>query len=112
MHGNTVVVVDLGQSGTRIRFADKVYTTDRGKLAGEKPSPTPRATFEEIEKLGADIASLSCTGFHGVVPNPDHFASLGAEFFGTRKVAVIDDGLEIKNGDEAATLAIRTQRFY
>lgn len=87
------LTVDLGQSGTRIRMGDKNITSDRGNLAGEHPLSALRAVFESVEKLSADIASLSCTGFEGIVPDPTPFAALCHEFFGAKKVAVIDDGL-------------------
>ena len=87
------LTVDLGQSGTRIRLGDKNITSDRGNLAGERPLSALRAVFESVEKLSADVASLSCTGFDGNVPEPAPFAALCHEFFGAKKVAVIDDGL-------------------
>ena len=46
-----------------------------------------------MEKLSADVVSLSCTGFYGVVSEPEKYLALCAEFFGATKVAVIDDGL-------------------
>lgn len=88
-----VLVLDLGQSGTRIRMGDKNITSNRGNLAGESPLSALRAVFESVEKLSADVASLSCTGFDGNVPEPAPFAELCHEFFGAKKVAVIDDGL-------------------
>ena len=87
------LVVDLGQSGSRIRMGDISINSTRGKLAGEHPLPALRAIFESIEKLSSDVVSLSCTGFGGVVSEPDPFAQLCKEFFGATKVAVIDDGL-------------------
>jgi len=52
-----------------------------------------RAVFESIEKLNADTVALSCTGFRGVVTDPQPFLALCNEFFGATNVAVIDDGL-------------------
>jgi N-acetylglucosamine kinase-like BadF-type ATPase len=46
-----------------------------------------------MPKLSADVVSLSCTGFYGVVSEPEKYLALCAEFFGATKVAVIDDGL-------------------
>ena len=87
------LVVDLGQSGSRIRTGDISINSTRGKLAGEHPLPALRAIFENVEKLNADVVALSCTGFGGVVTDPQPFAQLCNEFFGASKVAVIDDGL-------------------
>jgi len=89
---NEVLAVDLGQSGCRIRQGDFEVSSDRGKLAGEMPLPALRAVFESIQKLSADVVALSCTGFNGIVIEPEKYGALCAEFFGATKVAVIDDG--------------------
>ena len=89
---NEVLAVDLGQSGCRIRQGDFEVSSDRGKLAGEMPLPALRAVFESAQKLSADVVSLSCTGFNGIVLEPEKYGALCAEFFGATKVAVIDDG--------------------
>ena len=89
---NEVLAVDLGQSGCRIRQGDIEITTDRGKLVGESAAASLRAIFESVQKLSADVVSLSCTGFNGLVHNPQEFGALCAQYFGATKVAVIDDG--------------------
>lgn len=88
-----VLSVDLGQSGTRIRMDGIEIASTRGKLAGELSLSALRAVFESVEKLSADVVALSCTGFNGIVPEPMAFSALCNEFFGAKKVAVIDDGL-------------------
>ena len=88
-----VLAVDLGQSGSRIRTTETLIDTTRGKLAGEPPLSSLRAVFEGIEKLSAHTVALSCTGFRGVVTDPQPFLALCNEFFGASKVAVMDDGL-------------------
>ena len=93
MANEEVLAVDLGQSGCRIKQGDLLITSDRGKLVGEAPLTSFTAIFESIEKLTADVVSLSCTGFNGVVQNPESFGELCAQYFGATKVAVIDDGL-------------------
>jgi N-acetylglucosamine kinase-like BadF-type ATPase len=93
MATNEVLAVDLGQSGCRIRKGDLLISSDRGKLAGEMPLPALRAVFETIEKISADSVSLSCTGFNGIVLEPEKYLQLCSEFFGATQVAVIDDGL-------------------
>jgi len=87
------LVVDLGQSGSRIRMGDISIKSDRGKLVGEQPLSALRAFFESIEKLNSELVALSCTGFNGVVPLTQPYGELCSEFFGAKKVAVIDDGL-------------------
>ena len=92
MANEEVLAVDLGQSGCRIKQGDLLITSDRGKLVGEAPLASFKAIFESIEKLTADVVSLSCTGFNGVVQNPESFGELCAQYFGATKVAGIDDG--------------------
>jgi N-acetylglucosamine kinase-like BadF-type ATPase len=93
MANEEVLAVDLGQSGSRIKQGDLVITSDRGKLVGETPLDSFKAIFEATQKLTADVVSLSCTGFNGIVTNPESFGQLCAQYFGATKVAVIDDGL-------------------
>ena len=88
-----VLSVDLGQSGSRIRMGDISINTTRGKLAGENPLSALRSLFESVEKISSDVVSLSCTGFNGIVPDPQAYGALCNEFFGATKTALIDDGL-------------------
>ena len=105
-----MLVVDLGQSGSRIRYQGKTFQSGRGKLNGELITESLRKVFEELPKITTDIVALSCTGFNGVVSNPENFGALCSEFFGATKVAVIDDGLAgyvgSLNGRNGVTLSI------
>jgi N-acetylglucosamine kinase-like BadF-type ATPase len=87
------LVVDLGQSGSRARIDGKQIDSDRGKLNGESVVDSLRAVFLNLPKGQIDIAALACTGFNGVVSDPQPFLELCNELFGAKKVAVIDDGL-------------------
>ena len=87
------LVVDLGQSGSRARIDGKQIDSDRGKLNGESVVDSLRAIFLNLPKGQIDIAALACTGFNGVVSDPQPFLELCNELFGAKKVAVIDDGL-------------------
>ena len=88
-----MLVVDLGQSGSRARIDGKQIDSDRGKLNGESVVDSLRAVFLNLPKGQLDIAALACTGFNGVVSDPQPFLALCDELFGAKKVAVIDDGL-------------------
>jgi glucosamine kinase len=88
-----VLAVDLGQSGTRFKQGDFLITSDRGKVAGENPLPALRAVFEATQEFSADVVALSCTGFYGVVSEPQKYLELCGQFFGAKQVSVIDDGL-------------------
>ena len=87
------LIVDLGQSGSRARIDGQQIDSDRGKLNGEAVVDSLRAIFQKLPKSQVDIAALACTGFNGIVRDPQPFLSLCNEFFGATKVAVIDDGL-------------------
>ena len=87
------LTVDLGQSGNRIRVGDISLQSTRPKRAGEEPVDALRAIFEQTQQLTSDVVALSCTGFNGIVSNPQPFLQLCHEFFGATKVAVMDDGL-------------------
>ena len=93
MTASNVLAVDLGQSGSRFKQGDELVISDRGKVAGENPLPALRAVFESTQKFSADVVALSCTGFYGVVSEPEKYLQLCKEFFGASEVAVIDDGL-------------------
>ena len=93
MANKEVLAVDLGQSGSRFRQGQVSVSSDRGKLAGENTLPALRAVFESSQKFSADVVALSCTGFYGVVSEPEKYLELCKEFFGAKEVAVIDDGL-------------------
>ena len=88
-----MLVVDLGQSGSRVRIGGEQIDSDRGKLNGESVVDSLRAVFLNLPKNQLDVAALACTGFNGVVSDPQPFLALCNEFFGTTKVALIDDGL-------------------
>jgi len=110
MANNNVLAVDLGQSGCRIRLGDYDVSSDRGKLAGEMPIPALRAVFDSIQKFSAEVVALSCTGFSGIVSEPEKYGALCAEYFGATKVAVIDDGFAgfvgALNGRDGVVLSI------
>ena len=88
-----MLVIDLGQSGSRARIDGKQIDSDRGKLNGESVVDSLRAVFLNLPKGQIDTAALACTGFNGIVSDPQPFLALCNEFFGAKKVAVIDDGL-------------------
>lgn len=91
-----VLAVDLGQSGTRIRWSDGHYETSRAKRATESPLEVLRDVFDEmpdVRDVRSDLVAFSLTGIYGQVPDPEKYGVLAAEYFGASDVAVIDDGL-------------------
>jgi N-acetylglucosamine kinase-like BadF-type ATPase len=105
-----VLSVDLGQSGCRIKQGDFQVSSERGKLLGETPLAALQVVFDSVQKLSADVVSLSCTGFNGVAPSPHAYGELCAKYFGATKVAVIDDGfagfIGALNGRSGVVLSI------
>lgn len=93
MRANEVLAVDLGQSGTRFKQGDLLIRSDRGKFAGENPAQALSAVFESTQNFSADVVALSCSGFYGVVSEPQRYLELCQKYFGASQVAVIDDGL-------------------
>lgn len=95
MNRDEVLAVDLGQSGTSLRFKDLNVHSPRGKQAGENTLGALEAVFESLnasETVRTDCVALSCTGLYGQAPNPQKYLELCSKFFGATKVAVIDDG--------------------
>lgn len=93
-----VLAVDLGQSGARFRTSDTEFTSKRSKLAHESTLDVLNDLFIEAqEKLGStfqsDVVALSITGVYGDVGDPKPYGQLASKYFGTKSVAVIDDGL-------------------
>jgi glucosamine kinase len=105
-----ILAIDLGQSGTRFKQGSTVLSIDRGKLAGENPLPALHAVFESMPAMTAEVVSLSCTGFYGVVSKAEKYLALCEKFFGASKVAVIDDGLAgfvgALNGSNGVVLSV------
>jgi N-acetylglucosamine kinase-like BadF-type ATPase len=110
MANNEVLAVDLGQSGTRFKQGELLITSARGKVAGENPTQALRAAFESTQSFEADVVALSCTGFYGVVSEPQQYLELCRQFFGATQVAVIDDGLAgyvgALNGRDGVALSV------
>ncbi len=91
-----VLAVDLGQSGTRLRWLNGSYESARAKRADESPISVLHDVFAEASNLyeiASDLVALSLTGVYGDVPDPQKYGELAAQYFGAKDVVVIDDGL-------------------
>lgn len=93
-----VLAVDLGQSGTRIRWAEGHFESSRAKVPNETSLDALRDVFEEVAEfhegaLRSEVVALSLTALYGNVPDPKPFGLLANEYFSAKDVAVIDDGL-------------------
>lgn len=105
-----MLVVDLGQSGSRIRHQGVTTQSARGKLNGETVLQSLEAVFSELPKISVSTVALSCTGFNGIVTNSQQLGKLCEKYFGSTSVAVIDDGLAgfigALNGRDGVVLSI------
>lgn len=105
-----MLVVDLGQSGSRVRYKQTTTKSARGKIMGETVIDSLTAIFSELPETQVDLVALSCTGFNGQVVNPEAYGKLCHRFFGSTLVAVIDDGLAgfvgALNGRDGVVLSI------
>lgn len=105
-----MLAVDLGQSGSRYEFETSRGILSRGKLSSESVLESLRAVFELLPPIRSDIVALSCTGFYGIVLEPEKYGQLCTEYFGATKVAIIDDGLAgymgALNGRDGVVLSI------
>ncbi len=88
-----MLVVDVGQSGSRLRLNGAEIVSKRGKHNGETVLNALTEIFSSIEKIDCSLVALSCTGFGGVVPSAEPFGALCKDLFGADRVAVMDDGL-------------------
>lgn len=93
-----VLAVDLGQSGTRIRWTGGHFESSRAKRATESSLEALRDVFDELTEyhegvIREELVALSLTGIYGHVPDPQDYGALASEYFNAKDVAVIDDGL-------------------
>jgi N-acetylglucosamine kinase-like BadF-type ATPase len=87
------LVVDLGQSGARIKIGDEVTSLAIAKTAALTVVETLDLIFKEVPKQDFDTVFLSLTGLYGVVTEQRAIGELCAKFFNAKHVAVMDDGI-------------------
>ncbi len=87
------LVLDLGQSGARVRYAGADYSFNLSKNSSEPVIGTLQRIFEQMPKQEFESIFLSLTGLQGVVPDTTPYGNLCREFFKAKSVAVMDDGL-------------------
>ncbi len=87
------LVLDLGQSGARVRYAGADYSFNLSKNSSEPVIGTLQRIFEQMPKQEFESIFLSLTGLQGLVPDTTPYGNLCREFFKAKSVAVMDDGL-------------------
>ena len=87
-----MIAVDLGQSGCRISIEGIIHASNRGKLAGESILVALEENFKILDAK-SELVTLSLTGLFGHVDDAQPYLRLCNKYFGSKEVAVIDDGL-------------------
>jgi len=87
------LVVDLGQSGARIKIGDQITSLNIPKTAAFTVQETLERIFLEVPRQDFETVYLSLTGLYGVVTEEQAIGELCAKFFNAKHVAVLDDGI-------------------
>lgn len=87
------LVVDLGQSGARIKIGDVITSVQIAKTAEFTVAETVEKIFQTIPTQKFENIYLSLTGLNGDIKDVSSFGELALKYFECRKVAVLDDGL-------------------
>ena len=87
------LVVDLGQSGARIKIGEEVTSLNIAKTAALTVVETLELIFKEVPRQDFETVYLSLTGLYGAVTQEQIIGELCAKFFNAKHVAVMDDGI-------------------
>jgi N-acetylglucosamine kinase-like BadF-type ATPase len=87
------LVVDLGQSGARIKIGDQITSLNIPKTAAFTVLETLERIFKEVPRQDFETVYLSLTGLYGNVTEEQAIGELCAKFFNAKHVAVLDDGI-------------------
>lgn len=87
------IVVDLGQSGARVKTGEEIKTYALAKNSAETVLQTLEKIFQLIPKDNYESAYLSLTGLFGKVDDVTEYGTLCNKHFQSQEVFVMDDGL-------------------
>jgi N-acetylglucosamine kinase-like BadF-type ATPase len=87
------LVVDLGQSGARIKIGDQITSLNIAKTSALTVLETLELIFQEVPKQEFETVYLSLTGLYGVVTEEQAIGELCHKHFNAKHVAVLDDGI-------------------
>ena len=87
------LVVDLGQSGARIKIGDQITALNIPKTAAFTVLETLERIFKEVPRQDFETVYLSLTGLYGIVTEEQAIGELCNKFFNAKHVAVLDDGI-------------------
>ena len=87
------LIVDLGQSGSRVKIGERITNFAIAKNSSEAVVVTVEKIFKELPPQIFECAYLSLTGLQGDVGDPNPFGELCHKYFKTKEVCVMDDGI-------------------
>ena len=87
------LVVDLGQSGARIKIGDQITSLNIAKTSALTVLETLELIFQEVPSQEFETVYLSLTGLYGAVTEEQAIGELCNKFFNAKHVAVLDDGI-------------------
>jgi N-acetylglucosamine kinase-like BadF-type ATPase len=87
------LVVDLGQSGARVKLGSEISTYEIAKNSAESVIETLERIFKQMPRATFENAYLSLTGLQGDVKEVRPYGELCNRYFGTTSVCVMDDGV-------------------
>ena len=87
------LVVDLGQSGSRIKVGDQITSFNIAKTSALTVLETLELIFQEVPSQDFETVYLSLTGLYGAVTEEQAIGELCNKFFNAKHVAVLDDGI-------------------
>lgn len=87
------LVVDLGQSGARVKIDDEVTSLGIAKNSAESVADTLERIFQNIPSRKFPNVYLSLTGLQGDVRDPEPYGKLCNRYFKSENVCVMDDGV-------------------
>ncbi|MEY3737022.1 MAG: hypothetical protein RLZZ251_738 [Actinomycetota bacterium] len=87
------IVLDLGQSGARVKIGTELFSYPIAKQTSESVPSAVERVLQQVSQAKFDRAYLSLTGLLGDVGDIEPFGELCYRYFETREVFVMDDGL-------------------
>ena len=87
------IVVDLGQSGARVKIGDEVFKLPIPKKTNETVIETLEEIFKTLTQSEFEEVFLSLTGLLGDVGQVDPYGEICHRYFKAKRVYVMDDGL-------------------
>lgn len=86
------LILDLGQSGVRIKIGDEISTLAMAKTTNASTLETLESIFKAIPKGAYENVYLSVTGINGKVKNEKEIGELCRVHFDSKNIAIMDDG--------------------